>query len=527
MLFVILLAGAGAMVLQTLAHKLGCVTGFDLASHCRLLLHDRPKHRLLVRYAVLYPLYVLCEIAIISTDLAELLGSAIGLSLIFPALPLWSAVLLTATDVLVFLLLGDPSRGQGRRVKTFEFAVIGLVLAVLICFIVLLVRVHPNWPHVFLGYIPNSKLFETNPNALYTAVGILGATVMPHALFLGSFLGTQDRVSGPPSLPHPVQSNQHDGLLPKFKSWARSLFEVSRKERIAASRDYRDKFGRENNDLGFIKAHLTHGLVDVISSLLGVAVPINSAILVIAATVFHGRMSSSPAGLFDAYDLIKENIGKAAAFIFALALLCAGQTASITATLAGQIVSEGFIEWRISPFLRRLVTRLIGLVPSMVVAIAVGRSGIDVLLVASQVALSIVLPFVALPLIYLTSSKSVMRVRKPTVALTSGIDVTTEILEELPGAHQATQVVESENDEIQTPPPSSEKFGVDVVMEKETTEYVNASGLGLASEENSTLDEEFVDYSNSRLLTAVASAVFLVVLAANMYVIVVLGLGES
>ncbi|KAK7694341.1 hypothetical protein QCA50_001524 [Cerrena zonata] len=531
MLFVILLAGLGAMVLQTLAHRLGCVTGYDLATHCRLLLHDRPKHRRLIRYAALYPLYILCEIAIISTDLAELLGSAIGLCLIFPTLPLWAGVLLTASDVLVFLLLGDPSRGQGKPVKTFEYTVIALVFAVLACFIVLLVRVSPHWPKVFLGYIPSDALLETNPNALYTAVGILGATIMPHALFLGSFLATQDRVGGPEEpLPTPANASPSPrSFRDKFVRWGRSLFEVSRKERIAAQRDYRDKYGRENKDVGFIKAHMNHGLVDVITSLMGVAVPINSAILIIAATVFHGRSDVAPAGLFDAYDLIKAHIGKAAAFVFALALLCAGQTASITATLAGQIVSEGFIEWRISPFLRRIITRLIGLVPSMVVAIGVGREGIDILLVASQVALSIVLPFVAFPLIWLTSSKSIMRVRKP-------MDLRTPVSTEVPSMNQVPSVLELEvpvSDDILPEPvteiltPSCpEKSGEVEVSEEEKREYVPTRGP-LASEENSIVEDDYIDFSNGWIMTLLVSLIFMVVLAANLYVIVVLGLGKN
>ncbi|KAI0823054.1 natural resistance-associated macrophage protein-domain-containing protein [Trametes gibbosa] len=312
MLFVVLMAGLGAMVLQSLAFKLGCVTGLDLASHCRLLLHDRPRHKRLIRFAVLYPLYVLSEIAIVSTDLAELLGSAIGLCLIFPSIPLWAAVLITASDVLVFLILGDPSRGHGRPVKIFEYTVIALVAAVFICFLVLLARVGPDWGQTFLGFIPSKGLFQTQPNALYTAVGILGATVMPHALFLGSYLATQDRITSPPVLPSPASLGPSN-FRSKIRTWFKSLFEVSRAERIAASRDYRDKYGRHNNELGFVRAHLSHGLVDVIVSLLAVAVPINSAILVIAAAVFFNKddssSSSAPAGLFDAHDLIEAHIG--------------------------------------------------------------------------------------------------------------------------------------------------------------------------------------------------------------------------
>ncbi|TBU44128.1 natural resistance-associated macrophage protein [Dichomitus squalens] len=528
MLFVILMAGLGAMVLQSLAFKLGCVTGLDLASHCRVLLHDRPRYKYLIRYGVLYPLYVLSEIAIVSTDLAELLGSAIGLCLLFPALPLWAAVIITASDVLIFLIIGDPSRGHGRPVKLFEYTVMALVAVVFICFVVLLVRVEPDWPQAFLGYIPSKALFERKPDALYTAVGILGATVMPHALFLGSYLATQDRISSESVLPDPATSSGPSNLRGRLGAWLQSLFTVSRAERIAASRTYRDKYGRENNELDFIRAHLPHGLVDVITSLLAVAVPINSAILVIAATVFFRdgtSMRNTPADLFDAHDLIKEHIGKAAAFVFALALLCAGQTASITATLAGQIVSEGFIEWRISPFLRRIVTRLIGLIPSVVVAIAVGRPGIDTLLVASQVALAIVLPFVAAPLIWLASSKSVMSVRKP-AANTQDPGLSTPeaspamLTPDAAPSRQDVNVIE----EVYLPTEHS----LGSLKEKHVTVLVEKHEHRLDDIEEISFDEEaHVSFATGWVVTSLAYLTFFIILAANMYAIVMLAMGRT
>ncbi|KAI0670188.1 natural resistance-associated macrophage protein [Trametes maxima] len=524
MLFVVLMAGLGAMVLQSLAFKLGCVTGLDLASHCRHFLHDRPRHKRLIRYAVLYPLYVLSEIAIVSTDLAELLGSAIGLCLIFPSIPLWAAVLITASDVLIFLVLGDPSRGHGRPVKIFEYTVMALVAAVFICFLVLLARVGPDWAQTFLGFIPSKKLFQTKPDALYTAVGILGATVMPHALFLGSYLATQDRVAPPPVLLRATSAGPAD-LKGRARAWFTSIFAVSRAERIAASRDYRDKYGRQNNELGFVRAHLTHGLVDVIVSLLAVAVPINSAILVIAATVFFKDGSSgasAPAGLFDAHDLIQGRIGSAAAFIFALALLCAGQTASITATLAGQIVSEGFIEWRVSPFLRRIITRLIGLIPSVVVAVAVGRSGIDMLLVASQVALAIVLPFVAAPLILLTSSRAVMSVRRPSEESGGPVsELSTVVQQQGPAPSVADAIEEISFASGPDPDALDEKVDTTAVVEKA------AHRTRDAEEDAAAREDSYVSFANHWAVTAVSSVIFLIILAANVYAIVMLALGKG
>ncbi|KAI0815333.1 natural resistance-associated macrophage protein-domain-containing protein [Irpex lacteus] len=521
LLFIILLAGLGAIILQSLASKLGCVTGQDLASHCRLLLHDRPNHRKLVRYSILYPLYVLSEIGIVCTDLAELLGSAIGLCLLFPSIPLWAAVLVTAADVLVFLVIGGPTRG-GKPVKVFEYVIIALVFTVFACFIVLLVQVKPQWSSVFLGYIPSEKLFDTHTDVLYIAVGILGATVMPHALFLGSFLATQDRTASTVdvSLPHPIQTDEKAASYTpraRLRTWFKSLFDVSRAERIAASREYRTKYGRENNELSFIRGHLTHGIVDIVTSLIGVAVPINSAILILAAAVFFksNGESSMPASLFDAHQLIVDRIGNAAGVVFALALLFAGQTSSITATLAGQVVSEGFIEWHISPFLRRLVTRMIGLVPSMVVAIAVGRTGINTLLVASQVALSVVLPFVAFPLIWLTSSKSIMSVRVPhkSDTFSNTTHVRTTMTLDMPPSVVATQdgssIICESVQEVERPLP-------------EKADDVHVENVAVSPD-----DDEYIDFSNGRLLTLVSVLIFIIVLAANLYVFVMLGLGRT
>ncbi|KAJ7596672.1 natural resistance-associated macrophage protein [Mycena floridula] len=509
MLFVILMAGLGAIVLQTLACKLGCVTGIDLASHCRLLLHDHPKYPRLVRRGVLYPLYALSEIAIISTDLAELLGSAIGFCLLFPKLPLWAGVVITAGDVLVFLFFSNPTGQSPARI--FELLIVALVFAVFSCFIVLLVKVNPQWDQVFLGYVPNKTLF--NSSAVYSAVGILGATVMPHALFLGSFLATQDRVSMSPPGPSLPDAGQRRRTL---KTWVNELFGISRADRITANKDYRNKYGnRENNSLDFIKEHLGHAVVDIVTSLLLVAVPINSAILIVAATVFFDPSSQSqgPAGLFEAHALIQSHVGNGAAVTFAISLICAGQSSGITATLAGQIVSEGFIEWRISPFLRRLITRLISLIPCVIVAVAVGRSGINTLLVASQVVLSIVLPFVAFPLIYLCSSDIVMRVRDSSTHVQPNEKAThetasTSIANECQLPVDEIAVIETSKD-CETGDPT-----ITYKTETPTSSLVNES-------------HGFIDYSIGRFLMCLAYAIAFVVLAANTYALTSLVLNKD
>jgi len=397
-----------------LATRLGCVTGLDLASHCRVLLYARPKHPRLYRWLGLYPLYILAEVAIIATDLAELLGSAIALVLLFPRLDLWQGVLITAFDVVLLLALIDPRRST--PVKMFEILIAVLVLAVLICMVVIITKVDVDWPKAFEGFLPSKFLFGAN--GLYTSVGILGATVMPHSLFLGSALATQDRmtVETPPVVRPPRVADSREkapSRLSQLFELTKSLFRTPPPNQ--SSTRVKRHADRENNSLAFIRAHLNHGIFDVVGSLLGFAVLINSMILILASRVFFGDKNlvmNKSASLFDAYALIHRVVGPAAATIFAIALLASGQSSSIIATVAGQAVSEGFLNWRLSPVVRRLLTRLIAVIPSMAVALAVGRPGINVLLVASQVVLSIVLPFITLPLLYLTSSKTVMRVRK-------------------------------------------------------------------------------------------------------------------
>ncbi|EGO02730.1 hypothetical protein SERLA73DRAFT_84509 [Serpula lacrymans var. lacrymans S7.3] len=526
MLFVILLSGIIAIVLQVLAARLGCVTGLDLASHCRLLLHDHPKHPRLVRRLVLYPLYALCEIAIISTDLAELLGSAIGFCLLFPTLPLWSGVLLTGADVLIFLIIGDPSRGGGRPVRLFEFTIIILVAVVFVCFIILLIRMDPAWPEVFLGFLPSQGLFQTQPNAVYTSIGIVGATVMPHALFLGSSLATQDRVStAPRPLPTPSTTSE-PGVRGRWTRIRRALFSIYRSEK-RESKDLTTRHGlRENNSLKFISAHIRHGTVDVVLSLLAVAVPINSAILILAATVFYSPDNTTSVGLFNMHTLVGQSLGKGAALMFALALICSGQTASITATLAGQIVSEGFILWNISPFFRRLITRLISLIPSMIVAVAFGRSGINTLLVASQVALSVVLPFVAFPLIYLTSSKTVMSVPKPAISSPEPYDDAAKASSPEPAHRSVTSIA----DVVRSPPElPSTHIDINLHDEEKSNIIVNeVHEVNEADQKKPTVaPTETVDFSSGYVLTGLAYAIWLVVLVANVYAIVALGMGET
>ncbi|KAK7695123.1 hypothetical protein QCA50_002313 [Cerrena zonata] len=501
LLFVVLLAGLFAAFLQVLASRLGCVTGLDLASHCRLLLYNRPKHPRLYRWLLLYPLYALSEIAIISTDLAELLGSAIALCLLFPRLPLWAGVLLTASDVLLLLALGDPL--GGRPVRPFELLIAALVLTVLVCMGIIISKVGVHWGLAFDGFVPSDSLFKSG--ALYTSIGIIGATVMPHSLFLGSALATQDRITSETPSQKSLFSvssatSSQSGFtattvaisgwqrlrraLQHMKTAVTTAFQIVPVKHFA--NEPTNHAERDNRPLAVVRAHIYHGMIDMVVSLLGFAVVINALILILASAVFFygsGAGSGGPASLFDAYDLLRDLVGQPAATLFALALLASGQSSSIIATMAGQTVSEGFLRWRISPVLRRLITRCLGLIPSMVVAIAVGRSGVDTLLVASQVALSIVLPFIIFPLLWLTSSKTVMTAKPSQILLAERSQTVTD-----------------------QPPADSEE-------------------LPTQEQDIEAADSGTVSFANNKLVIVVGAIIFVIVVAANVYAIVSLAMG--
>lgn len=497
LLFVVLLSGLFAVFLQVLASRLGCVTGLDLASHCRLLFHDRPRYTRLFRWGCLYPLYLLAEVAIITTDLSEMLGSAIALVLLFPKLKLWHGVLITVADIMFLLAMRDPLRGT--PVRMFELLIVGLVFAVLICIIVIISKVNVDWSDAFLGFVPSKYIVQ--PGALYTSVGVIGATVMPHSLFLGSALATQDRVAyrlaeekarqieiyTSSALPQ-RRLNRSKGFISYLIE--RLKFSFQNAVRVPESSAYattaKRHSDRENNSLGFVLAHVYHGIVDMVIGLVGFAVVINALILILAGAVFYygsgsARQSGGPATLFDAYDLLHSFVGKGAAILFAIALLASGQSSSLIATLAGQAVAEGFIQWRVSPVLRRLLTRLIAIIPSMIVAVAVGRQGINTLLVASQVVLSMALPFIMLPLLWFTSNKRIMSVRKPSRRSRPRTNV------HLP-----------------------------------ETSLVDATQPSL---ENGEVDGEWVDFSNSKFTSTVGLIIWLVIVAANVYVLVNIGNG--
>ena len=335
LLSVILISNLMAVLLQGLASKLGIVTGRDLAQACR---DNYPR-------PVVYALWFLCEIAIAACDLAEVIGSAIALNLLFGiALPV--GVVITALDVMLLLYL------QNKGVRVLEALVITLVATVGACFAFELLLSRPDMAGVAKGFIPTLDIVGDREK-LYIAIGILGATVMPHNLYLHS-----------------------------------SIVQTRRYEENVAGR-------REAVRYAFIDSTIA----------LSFALFINAAILIVAAATFHTSGNSSVAEIQDAYKLLTPLLGAGASTVFALALLASGQNSTLTGTLAGQIVMEGFLNIRIRPWLRRLITRLIAIIPAVIVAIIAGESGTAKLLILSQVILSLQLSFAVFPLVMFTSDK--------------------------------------------------------------------------------------------------------------------------
>jgi manganese transport protein len=339
LLSVIVISNFMAILLQALAARLGIASGRDLAQACRDS-YSKP---------VVYVLWVLCEVAIAACDLAEVIGAAIALNLLF-GLPMTLGVCITAADVLLVLYL------QHQRFRYVEALVVLLIVGIAGAFAVQLWLAKPAMDALAGGILPVPDIV-TNPEMLYVAISILGATVMPHNLYLHSS--------------------------------------------IVQTRNYADDHQSRREAVGFSTIDSTVALMS--------ALFLNGAILVVAAATFHGTGHQDVADISDAYLLLAPLLGTSvASTLFALALLFAGQYATLTGTLAGQIVMEGFLNIRLRPWLRRLITRLIAIVPALITVILYGERGTGALLVLSQVILSLQLPFAVFPLVMFTGDRRKM-----------------------------------------------------------------------------------------------------------------------
>jgi manganese transport protein len=339
LLSVALISNIMAIVLQALCARLAVATSRDLAQACRDA-YPRP---------VAWGLWLLAEFAICATDLAEVIGTAIGLNLLF-GLPLEIGVMITALDVFLILYL------QNLGFRWVEAFVITLLGVIAVCFGIQIALADPDWGGVIRGFAPTSEIVS-NPDMLYLALGILGATVMPHNLYL------------------------HSGIV--------------------QTRAYGDTLPERREALRYATLDSTVALM--------FALTINASLLILAAAAFHQTGRTGIAEIGEAHTLLEPLLGAAIApTLFGIALLCCGLNSTVTATMAGQIVMEGFINFRMPPWARRLVTRGIAIVPAAVVTIAYGESGTARLLILSQVVLSLQLPFAVIPLVTMTASKTKM-----------------------------------------------------------------------------------------------------------------------
>lgn len=336
LLSVILISNLFAMLLQHLALKLGIATGRDLAQACRDA-YSKP-------IAVL--LWFLAEIAIVATDLAEVIGSAVAINLLF-GIPLPVGIIITAIDVLLILFL------QNKGFRWLELVVAGLMLTIFLCFGYEIIVSAPVFSEIAKGLIPSPEIVF-NPEKLYIAIGILGATVMPHNLYLHS-----------------------------------SIVQTRNFKRNDEGRKHAIKFATIDSTLSLFLAFF-----------------VNAAILILAAATFHNSGNREVADIHEAYHLLDPILGvKYASILFAVALLASGQNSTLTGTLSGQIVMEGFLEIQMKPWIRRLITRLLAIIPALIVAIYFGERGTGELLVLSQVILSLQLSFAVVPLVIFTSDK--------------------------------------------------------------------------------------------------------------------------
>ena len=368
----ILLSNIFAIFLQSLCINLGTVTGMNLAqmtrAHCPRWLN--------------YLSYFFAESAIIATDMAEVIGTAIALSMLSDGrIPLAAGCAISIVDVLFILVFYRQNGTSMNARRLFECFVALLVLGVVICFCIQLSYINnTSASEVFRGYVPSSALVEGQ--GLYQACGILGATVMPHSLYLGSGL-VQDRLKD--------FDRRNDLLAPDF---------------VANANDEGDTDSLKQDlyrpSLRAIKACKGYSIAETAISLFTFALFVNSAILIVAGSSLYNLPSASTASLFGIYDLLSRTLAPAAGKIFAIALLLSGTSAGIVCTIAGQMVSEGQLQLRMKPWKRRLLTRSVSITPSIIVAGALGGPGVDKALVGSQVALSVILPFVSAPLVWFT-----------------------------------------------------------------------------------------------------------------------------
>lgn len=385
LLFIVFLSSVIAIFLQSLCIKLGSVTGYDLARCCREFLP--PK--------VNYILWFLAECAIVATDVAEVIGSAIALNILLK-IPLAAGVVITIVDVLFVLMAYRADTSLIKFVKYFEWAVAVLVFGVVICFAVELSQISANVRDVFRGYVPSYQMFSGN--GMTIATSIIGSTVMIHSLFLGSGL---------------VQPRLREYDVKNGYVKLDTIIDTTNEKKSAYDQEADYFYHDYKPSYQAIKYSLKYSIVELTLTLLTLALFVNSAILIVSGSTLYGTEEAVDADLYTIHELLSTNLAPVVGTVFMVALLFSGQSAGIVCTIAGQIVSEGHINWTLKPWMRRLVTRGLSIIPCLIISLCIGRNGLGLALNISQVVISILLPPLTAPLIYFTCCNKYMKIKLP------------------------------------------------------------------------------------------------------------------
>lgn len=471
LLCIVLLSNFIAIFLQCLCIKLGSVTGKDLSRCCKTYLPPWMN----------WIIYFFAEAAIIATDIAEVIGTAIALNILIKV-PLPAGVAITCIDVLTVMIGYRPGSSSIKMIKIFEYAVSILVFGVFICFAVELAYIPKSTSvgHVFRGFVPSKQMFQNN--GMYDAISILGATVMPHSLFLGSAL-VQPRL-----LEYDIDHGNYSVLKEDEQ-------DLKNKEVIMEERYYNYR-----PTIDSIRYCMKYSMIELALTLFTVALFINCAILIISGATLFNTPDAAEADLYGIYHLLSQSLAPAAGTVFMLALLLSGQSAGIVCTMAGQIVCEGHINWRLLPWQRRLVSRCISIIPCLVISICLGKTALNKALNASQVVLSIVLPFLVAPLIYFTCSKKIM---------------TTEVTKKMKDGEIQTEVVQGCSNDHQ------EKMEPDVSNDLESIEPISENS------HNGNENIEVVNMANNWITSIAAVIVWIFLSVLNCYAIVELGISHG
>ncbi|KAL2071625.1 hypothetical protein VTL71DRAFT_12860 [Oculimacula yallundae] len=385
LLFMVLISNLIAIFLQSLSVKLGSVTGMDLAQMNKAHL---PKW-------LNIGLWFIAEASIIATDIGQVIGTAIAINILIPKIPLTAGCALSIVDTLFILYFYRPD-GSMRGLRLFELFVGTFVIAIFICFCIELSYIKDTpVGHVFKGFLPSKAVFQGE--GLYQSCAILGGTLMPHTIYLGTGLAQ-----------------------PRLREF--DVRNDTYKEKLNSSRPSALKLYKPS--LSAIKACMNYSIAELIITLFIISIFVNSAILIIAAASLSEE--AGEADLWGMYDLFQETISKAAGTIFALSLLFSGISAGIVATMAGQMVFEGAFNWTIRPFYRRLITRVVALIPGIIIAAVLGRDGVAAALNGANVVLSVALIFLTFPLIWYTNFNKYMMVETESAASVDTFEVLDE-----------------------------------------------------------------------------------------------------